>query len=52
MYNLNVKIILQQNILEGENKINPKILSSGFYLLHYTDGKTSENLKVMKLNLE
>ena len=52
MYDLNGKVILQQNTLEGETKINTKILSSGFYLLHYTDGKTSENLKVMKLNLE
>ena len=33
MYDLNGKVILQQNTLEGETKINTKILSSGFYLL-------------------
>ncbi|MBK8586971.1 MAG: T9SS type A sorting domain-containing protein [Bacteroidetes bacterium] len=46
---MNGKVILQQNTLEGETKINTKILSSGLYLIHYTDGKTSENLKVMSL---
>ena len=50
LYDITGKEVLRQKTFERETMINTEKISSGFYLLHYSDSKRVENLKVMKVN--
>lgn len=49
LFDVTGKEIVRQKTFDGETKLNTENISSGFYLLHYFDGKRNENYKVVKL---
>ncbi|MBK8362811.1 MAG: hypothetical protein IPL24_03780 [Bacteroidetes bacterium] len=48
LYDIAEKEILRQAIFGEQAELNTVILSSGFYMLHYSDGKTTANFKMSK----
>lgn len=48
LFNITGKQILNQKTSDDETKINTENLSFGFYLLNYTEGNKSMNLKLIK----
>lgn len=48
LYDIAGKEILRQAIFDEQAELNTEILSSGFYMLHYSDGKTTANFKMSK----
>lgn len=48
LFDITGKEIMRQKTSVGETKLNTENISSGFYLLHYSDEKTNKNFKVDK----
>lgn len=48
LYDIAGKEILRQAISDEQAELNTEMLSSGFYMLHYSDGKTTANFKMSK----
>lgn len=48
IYDMKGKEILRQKAFHGETKLITEKISSGYYLLHYSDGKTIANYKLTK----
>jgi hypothetical protein len=46
--NLAGKTLFKQKIKQGEKKLNVANIANGFYLLHFSDGKTKANIKLLK----